>query len=203
MDYKIISNSEEECFIEVIKNSFRTRIELDWTPEKNFSGVAVGCNYSFKGHPVGFLKDNGLVRSVIDGRRQRAVFCVDETDTIIQAGPSLLIDEEPQKDFKAGGFATHFILSGLHSHIGKKKNGNYIIGFTNKLTFNQMIEKYQSLQAEDAIKLPGLKYCSYIFQSRMQTVKHGLFPIPVALIFEPRIKEAGNLLNDVTEPVIL
>ena len=197
MDYRIIANSEDECFIEVVKNSFRTRIDLDWTPEENVSGVAVGCNYNFKGHPVGFLKDNGLVRSVINGRRQRGVFCIEDTDTIIQAGPSLLINEEPQKDFKAEGFATHFILSGLHSHIGRKKSGNYIVGFTSKLTFNQMIEKYQSLNAEDAIKLPGLKYCSFIFQSTMQTVKHGLFPVPVALIFEPRLKEVSNLLDNI------
>lgn len=121
MEYKIITNSDEECFIEITKNTFRNRIEFDYTPPEDFYGVAIGCNYSYKGHPLGFIKDNGSIVSQINGKTQRGLFCINETDTIIQAGPSLLIDNEPQKDYKAEGFSSHFILSGLHSHIGKKK----------------------------------------------------------------------------------
>lgn len=196
MDKKILLISDEECFIEITKNTFRNRIEYDWTPEENFEGVAVGCNYSFKGHPIGFLKDNGDVKSKIDGRRQRAVFCIDETETIIQAGPSFLIDNEPQKDFKKEGFATHYILSGLHCHIGRKKSGNYVVGFTSNLTFNQLIAKYQELNVDDAIKLPGLKQCSFYATTSKSTLQHGLFPIPVALIFEPRRKEFAHLFSN-------
>lgn len=198
MEYKIITNSDEECFIEITKNTFRNRIEFNYTPPEDFYGVAIGCNYSYKGHPLGFIKDNGSIVSQINGKTQRGLFCINETDTIIQAGPSLLIDNEPQKDYKAEGFSSHFILSGLHSHIGKKKSGNYILGFTKLLTFNQMIEKYQTLFVEDAMKLPGLKLCSFYFANTRQEIKHGTFPIPVALIFEPRLKEVAHLLNDIS-----
>jgi hypothetical protein len=201
MEYRVLSFSDEECFIEISKNTFRTRIELNWSPDEDFTGIAVGCNYNFKGHPVGFLKDNGLIVSQIDGRRNRGIFEISDTNTIIQAGPSLVIDKEPQKDFKKEGFATHYILSGLHSHLGKKKSGNYVVGFTKKKTFNQMIKKYQELNAEDAIKLPGLKSCSFLFKTKARTYQEGVFPIPVALIFESRADEFGNIFSDISEPI--
>jgi len=58
MNYKILTQSEDELFIEVTRATFRTRIVFDFVPDKDFYGIAVGCNYSFKGNPVGFLKDN-------------------------------------------------------------------------------------------------------------------------------------------------
>ncbi len=189
MQYKIVESSEDTFMMEITQNSFRTRIELDWTPEENFKGVAVSCNYHFKGHPIGFLKDNRLIRKQIDGRKQRALFSIDDTESMIQAGPSLIVNGEPKKNFKDEGFATHYILKGLHAHIGRKNSGNYILGFTEKCTFNEMIKKYEDLHCEHAIKLPGLKQFSFYFKSVKQTIQKGVFPIPVALIFESRLDE--------------
>jgi len=201
MDYYILSDNDKEFFIEINKDTFRTRIEFNWIPEENFKGVAVGCNYNFKGHPVGFLKDNGIVKRLIEGKKNRAIFTIKETDTIIQAGPRLIKDFEPVKDYRSEGFASHDILSGLHCHIGKKKSGNYLVGFTENFTFNQIINKYQDLRAEEAIKLPGLKSCSYVFKSRVQNIQYGVIPIPVALIFEPRLNKVGDFFSDVSEPI--
>ena len=140
MQYRILTKSEEECFIEVTENTFRTRIEFDYTPEEDFYGIAVCCNYHFKGHPIGYLKDNGLVKKQIDGYKNRPIFTIE--DTIIQAGPTLIKNEFPHKDYISEGFSAHQILKGFQCHIGKKQSGNYVLGFTKNYKFSDLCNKY-------------------------------------------------------------
>jgi hypothetical protein len=195
MQYRIIKNTQDTFLMEITQNSFRTRIEFDWTPEEDFKGVAVCCNYHFKGNPIGFLKDNRLIRKQIDGKTERALFKIEDTDSMIQAGPSLIVEGKPKKNFKDEGFATHHILKGAHAHIGIKNSGNYVIGFTEQCTFNEMINTYQELNCLNAIKLPGLKQFSFYFKSVKQKIEKGVFPIPVALIFEPRLDNLDEILS--------
>jgi hypothetical protein len=197
MECKIITNSDEECFIEITKNTFRNRIEYDWTPDENFIGLAVACNYNFKGHPLGFLKDNGKIKSQISGNKKRAIFQIEETETMIQAGPTLVRDFQATKNFKEEGFSSHYILSGPHSHIGRKKNGNYILGFTSKHTFNQMISEYLDFKVDDAIKLPGLASCCFFIRTKNKTIQQGAFPAPVVLIFESKRNKLTDIINDI------
>ena len=201
MEYKILNKTEDECFIEIIKDTFRTRIEFDWVPEENFKGVAVCCNYHFMGNPVGFIKDNGLVRSKNVGNRKRPLFVIN--DTIIQAGPTLISNCEMKKDYISEGFHSRHILSGFHAHIGVKKSGNYVLGFTKKTTFVELVNKYAALNVENAIKLPGYNKGMFLFQSTQQTIKEGLFPCPSALIFESRLNYVGDLLSEVPQPILL
>ena len=192
MEYKIWKNNENEFFVELIKNKFRTRIEFDFVPPDDFKGIAVSCNYDYKGHPIGFLKDNGLVLSNITGRVSRPIFDIDET--YIQAGPTLVENHEINKDFLREGFSAGEIISGLHAHIGNKKTGNYVLGFTRSNTLSEIANKYKSdYHCQYAIKLPGFKRCGFYFKSSNQTIKVGTFPIKAALIFESRIKNTRNL----------
>jgi hypothetical protein len=164
---------------------------FNFTPEPDFIGLAVGCNYSFKGHPIGYLKDNGMIISQINKNNQRCIMNIE--DCIIQAGPTLVEEYEKFTNFSAEKFSTNEIVSGFHVHIGKKKMGNYIIGFTKKATMAQISEKYIDYHVLDAIKLPGHKKGSFYWKSKKQEIKLGLFPIPVALTFEPRLQEASDL----------
>jgi hypothetical protein len=43
MEHKILKHNEEECFIELINNDFRTKIEFNFNPNENFKGLAVCC----------------------------------------------------------------------------------------------------------------------------------------------------------------
>ena len=195
MEYQILRHNDDEFFCEFSRNSFRSRVLFDFTPEPNFVGLAIGCNYSFKGHPIGFLKDNGLIISQINKNNQRCVMEVD--NCTIQAGPTLVEDYEKFTKFAAEKFSTNDYVSGFHVHIGKKKMGNFVIGFTRKATMAQISDKYIEFKALDAIKLPGHKKGSFYFKSSKQEIKEGLFPIPVALTFEPRLNESGNLSGEV------
>ena len=121
MQYQILKHNDAEFFCEFTRNTFRSRVIFDFTPEKDFKGLAIGCNYSFKGHPIGFLKDNGLIISQIQKSNQRCVMIVD--DCAIQAGPTLVEDFEIFTNYKAEKFSARELLKGFHVHIGKKKIG--------------------------------------------------------------------------------
>lgn len=196
MDYRFLSKTEDELFIEVTRNTFRTRIEFDYTPAEDFKGIAVCCNYSFMGNPIGYIKDNGLTRNQISGFKNRPLFQIE--DTIFQAGPSLIKDGEPFKDYKSEGFHERFILSGFHAHIGRKDSGNLVIGFTKKMTFVSMVNKYASLNVVEAIKLPGHNKGAFCFKSKFQTISEGTIPMPVALILEPKRDKVGDLFREIT-----
>lgn len=191
MEHKLLKHNEDEFFIEIIRDTFRTKIMLNYEPDEKFKGIAVACNYHFKGHPIGYLRDNNLVIKQIDGRVQRATFEIGES--AIQAGPTLVENFEPIRNFKSEGFATHYILKGLHSHIGLKKSGNIIFGFTRNNTLKEITDKYIDLHVQNAIKLPGLKQCSFFCNLGAQYVKEGAFPIPVALVIEARLNSVSNL----------
>ena len=197
VDYRFLSKTNEECFIELTENTFRTRIAFNFKPDDDFIGIAVCCNYHFKGHPIGHIKDNGLILRQIDGYKKRACFAIGET--AIQAGPALIEEGKckKNKEYFKEGFATHHILKGLHVHIGQKKSGNTDIGFSNNLTFGEIIKKYENLNTIEAIKLPGLKRGAFLFQSKVQKISQGLETIPVALIFEPRLEKVGNLFSEI------
>ena len=197
MDYRFLSKTNEECFIELTENTFRTRLAFNFKPSEDFIGIAVCCNYHFKGHPLGYLKDNGLVMRQIEGHRKRACFAIG--DTIIQAGPALIVNgqKKKNKEYIEEEFSTHYILKGLHVHIGRKKSGNIVVGFTHNLTFGQIIDKYDNLNTTEAIKLPGLKQGSFVFKSKSQTITSGLEIMPIALIFEPCIEKVGNLFSEI------
>ena len=190
MNYVFISKNDQECFIEFEIDTFRTRIEFNFTPDDNFKGLAISCCYSFKNHPIGFIKDNGLIRTETIGYRQRPLFEIN--DTMFQAGPTLISESKPFKDFTNEGFDERKILSGFHAHIGRKQSGNIIVGYSANYTLGQMINRYQELFAVEAIKLPGLKEGAFFFRSSRQTIKAGFYPMPCALIFEPRIEKVNN-----------
>lgn len=191
VNHKLLTHNEDEFFIEIVRDTFRTKIMMDFEPDENFKGIAVCCNYHFKGHPIGYLRDNNLVIKQIDGRMQRATFEIGES--VIQAGPTLVENFEAVRDFKSEGFATHYILKGLHSHIGLKKSGNIVFGFTRKNTLKEITDKYMDLSTQNAIKLPGLKQCSFFCNLGTQYIKEGVFPIPVALVIEARLHSVSNL----------
>jgi hypothetical protein len=193
MEHKILKHNEEECFIELINNDFRTKIEFNFNPNENFKGLAVCCNYHYKNHPVGYLKDNNLILSKITGHKHRATF--DIGDTTIQAGPTLIENYEKKRAFKEENISTKQIVSGFQVHIGMKKSGNIIIGYTEKNTLKEITLKYEEYHCQNAIKLPGRDCGSFYWKSTMQEIKKGLFPIPVALIFESRLKKVRDL-ND-------
>lgn len=195
MEYQILKHNDEEFFCEFFRDTFRSRILFNFTPDENFRGLAVGCNYSFKGHPIGFLKDNGLIISQVNKNNQRCIMNIEEC--AIQAGPTLVEDYEKFTKFIAEKFSTNDIVSGFHVHIGKKRLGNYIIGYTNKSTMSQISEKYISYNVLDAIKLPGLKKGSFYWKSSKQEIKLGKFPIPVALTFEPRLDEFTDFQGEI------
>lgn len=182
MEYKIISSDVNNFFVEIKDETFDTKILFNYTPESNFLGLAVGCNYSYKGNPIGYLKDNGLLLTKIPGHVCRPLFAFD--NTVIQAGPTLLENFEPQFDWKKEKFNAQDIVSGFHAHVGQKKSGNYVFGMTTKLSFQKIIQEYQSHNVQNAIKLPGLNKGSFYFKSRDYLIKEGLFPIPVALVIE-------------------
>lgn len=192
MEYNILCHNKEEMFIELTRETYRTRIEFNWTPEENFHGIAVCCNYHYKGHPLGYLKDNALVRRQVDGKKQRGIFIIPDTNTVIQAGPKFLESNVVNKNFRKEGIATHEILKGFHVHIGKRKSGNIIVGYTLNSTFSQIIKKYRDMFVYDAIKLPGHRNGSFILRTRLQYIQHGLVPIPVALIFESPLKKPAD-----------
>lgn len=197
MDYNFLRRDPDEVFIEIVSGSFRTRIEFDWTPEDDFEGVALVCNYHFKGHAIGLIKDNGLMISTIPGKKERPVFKIPETESLIQAGPVLVKDYEPIYNSK--GFASKSILSGPHCHIGRKRSGNYIVGFTRKYTPLEIANKYKELNAQEAIKLPGMeKSVGFYFKSRLRTLKEGTIPFPVALIFESPLKKLTHLSGEIS-----
>jgi hypothetical protein len=193
VEYKILKNNDEEFFIEIQKNTFSHKILLDFTPDDDFYGLAICCNYHYKGHPVGFLKDNGLVVSTIPGKKMRPGFEIE--NTIIQAGPTLIENFDHKKNYKDEGFCTHDIISGLHVHIGQKKFGNFIVGLTRKSTLSEIIQKYDDFSVQNAIKLPGGKQAGFYFRSSHQIIQEGLIPMPVALIFESGRKKGSNLLG--------
>ncbi len=196
MEYRILEKNDDDFFLEITRESFRTRIEFDFTPPDDFKGIAVCCSYSFKGNPVGYIKDNGLVRNPISGYKQRPLFQIE--DTIIQAGPSLIKNSEPFKDYLSEGFDQRMILSGFHAHIGRKTSGNIVIGFTKKTTFVNLVNKYASLLTTEAIKLPGLGKGGFYFRSKHQTIQEGVFPLPAALILEPKRDKVGDLFREIT-----
>lgn len=187
MDYNILSKNDKECFIEIVRDTFRNRIEFNYTPDDNFKGIVVCCNYSFKNHPVGFIKDNGLIRSNIMGYQKRPIFEIN--DTIIQAGPTLIRDSEAFMDYESENIDPRRILSGYHAHIGYKKSGNIIVGYTADYSLRMIVNRYLDLHAVDAIKLPGLKEGAFYFSSTVQTLKTGIYPIPAALVFESKLKK--------------
>lgn len=192
MDYRILKNNENEFFIEITRETFRTRIEFEFTPEDDFRGVAISCSYDFKGHPIGYLKDNGLYLTKITGHSTRPLFHIDETS--IQAGPTLVDNFEINKNFQKEGFSTNELISGFHPHIGQKKLGNYVLGFTKKNTLSEIAKKYkEEYTCQYAIKLPGEKRGGFYFRSSSQTVSEGCLPIKVALIFESKIDNLRNL----------
>ena len=184
MDYRIIENNEEGIFIEVPDGTFRTRIELNFDPPSDFHGIAVGCNYNYKGHPIGKLIDNNLVIGKIQAKTNHCTFEVGYSE--IQAGPTLIENFTKQNKIKNEGFSNRQIAGGLHMHIGKKKFGNYIIGCTYNLTFRKIADKYEELNAQNAIKLPGLENGSFLFKNKVNELRRGVFPIPVALVIEAR-----------------
>jgi len=192
MNYRIRENSSKAFLIELKLNTFRTRIEFNYTPPENFSGIAVACNYNFRGHPIGFIKDNGLVKRQFDGHRHRSLFY--KYDTCIQAGPALIKDSKAcgHKDFVKESFSTHYIVGGFHSHIGRKKSGNIIIGCTYEDSLVKIIKRYKKIHATEAIKLPGLSQASFYCNIKQYTLKEGVFPIPVALVFETRLNFASK-----------
>lgn len=192
MEYNILKHNKEEMFVELTRQTYRTRIEFNWVPEENFSGVAVCCNYHYKGHPLGYIKDNSLVMRQIDGKKQRGIFLIPDTNTVIQAGPKFIESNITNKDFKKEGIATHEILKGFHVHLARRKSGNLIVGYTLNSTFHEIIAKYRNIHVYDAIKLPGHKNGAFIFKTKAQYVQYGLVPIPVALIFEPRLKKVTD-----------
>jgi hypothetical protein len=189
MNYTILKNTEEEFFVEIERNTFRTKIIFDFIPEEDFKGIAICCSYNFQGKAIGFLKDNGLIVHKIDGKPNRPIFHID--DTIIQAGPTLIENFEPVRNFQTEGFSTHDILSGPHAHIGQKKFGNYILGFTKSCTLSEITKKYQDYNIQNAIKLPGLKQVGLYFKSSHQTVSFGNLPMTAALCFESKFKDVS------------
>ena len=193
MNYIILKNTEEEFFLEIEKNSFRNKIMFDFVPEENFKGVAICCSYNFKGKAIGFLKDNDLIVHKIKGKENRPLFYIDKS-TIIQAGPTLIKNFKPIKKYQEEGFSTHDILKGPHAHIGQKKSGNYILGFTKSCTFSEIIKKYEHYNAENAIKLPGLNQIGLYFKTKKQTICIGNLPMTAALCFEDKLNEIN--LND-------
>jgi hypothetical protein len=193
MEYTIHRNNEDEFLIEIQKDSFSTKIVFDFEPDENFYGLAICCNYHKNGHPIGFLKDNGLIVSGIEGKKFRPSFEVG--DSVIQAGPTLIENFIQQKRYKEEEFSTGEIVPGLHLSIGQKKFGNYVVLLTRKAALNVITEKLEKMSCQNAIKLPGLKKIGFYFRSKHQIVKEGLFPMPVALIFCPRIEKNTNLLS--------
>lgn len=181
-----MKNIPEEFLSEIKKGSFRTRIVFNFMPDQNFRGFAVGCNYSFKGSTLGYLKDNGLSLTKVIGKRKTSVLEID--DTVIQAGPTLVNCSEKLIEWRKEKFYSNQILKGFHAHIGIKKNGNILIGFTTEKTLGKIAKLYIENNALSAIKLPGLKTGSFYFKSSHQEIKRGLFPIPVALIIEQKLK---------------
>jgi len=186
MDYEILRNNQEEFISEIKSNTFRTRIVFDFEPEKKFKGFAVGCNYSYKGNPLGFLKDNGKKLTTTIGKRKTSVFEIE--DTVIQAGPTLIDCQEKMIEWRKEYFYSNEIIKGFHAHIGVKKNGNILIGFTDNKTLGKIADIYLEYHALSAIKLPGHNVGSFYFKSRVQEIKRGLFPIPIALIIEPKLE---------------
>ncbi len=192
VEYRIWKNTEEECFIELTKDKFRTRIEFNWSPPENFRGIAVSCNYDYKGQPIGFLKDNGKLLPTAIGHETRPIFNIDET--YFQAGPTLVENFEINKSFSKEGFSTNELIAGLHAHIGNKKYGNFVVGFTKSLKLYDIANKYKKEHScQYAMKLPGFKRCAFYFASSNQVIKIGTFPIAAALIFESRIENRSNL----------
>jgi hypothetical protein len=196
MQYTIFKNTPDEFISEITAKSFRTRIVFDFEPYDGFKGFAVGCNYSYKGNPLGFLKDNGKNLTQTIGKRKTSVFEID--DTVIQAGPTLVDCQEKLIEWKKENFYSNEIIKGFHVHIGIKKNGNILMGFSENRTLGKIANLYLEHHALSAIKLPGLKVGSFCFKSMSQEIKKGLFPIPVALIIEPKL-ECSSTLNEFSD----
>ena len=195
MDYTIHRNNQDEFLIEILRDSFSTKIAFDFDPGNNFYGLAVCCNYHKNGHPVGLLKDNGLIVSKIEGKKFRPSFEVG--NSVIQAGPTLIENFEKQKRVKAEEFSTGEIVSGIHVSIGQKKFGNYVIILTKNASLGEITEKLAAMNCQNAIKLPGLKQVGFYFRSTHQVVKYGNFPMPVALVFCPRLQKHADLLSQI------
>jgi len=195
VEYQILKHNDEEFFCEFYRGTFRCRILFDFLPDENFRGLAIGCNYSFNGHPKGFLKDNGLIISQVNTSNKRCIMNIE--DCAIQAGPTLVEDFEKFTKYLAEKFSTNDTVSGFHVHIGKKKMGNYIVGFTKSANLSQISDKYIAYNVLDAIKLPGLKKGSFYWKSSRQEIKLGKFPIPVALTFEPKLNESGDYIGEI------
>jgi len=179
MEYRYWEHNDDNFFIELTKGAFSTKIKMNFEPPEDFIGLAVGCNYHYNGHPIGYLKDNGLLIQQIKGK-ETGLFVID--DTIIQAGPILVEDDYPRKDYREQGFSATHILSGLQVHIGQKKSGNILIGMTKKNTYAQIIKKYCDYNTTYALKLPGRNQGSFYYKSEFKEVREGLFPIPCALV---------------------
>jgi|694.fasta_scaffold09792_17 hypothetical protein len=191
MKYLKKINRDHEFYAEIFRDTFRTRIVFDFMPDENFKGFAVGCNYSFCGNPIGYLKDNGKSLTNVTGKRKTSVFEIE--DTVIQAGPTLVDCFEKMINWRKEGFISHDVLRGFHPHIGKKKTGNIILGYTTTKTPLSIAKQYMKFTVLSAIKLPGLRKGSFYFKSSHQEIKIGLFPIPVALIIEPKLESKTSL----------
>ena len=193
MEYTIHKNNEDEFLMEIQKDSFSTKIVFNFEPDDSFYGLAICCNYHKNGHPIGFLKDNGLIITKIDGKKFRPIFEVG--NSIIQAGPTLLENFVHQRKFKEEEFSACDLSPGYHVSIGQKKFGNYIILLTKKAGLTEITNKLDDAGCQNSIKLPGLNKLGFYFRSTHQIVKAGNLPMPVALIFQPRIEKNTNLLS--------
>jgi hypothetical protein len=177
--YRYWDQDEDIFFIEFTKDTFKTKIKFDFTPDESFLGLAIGCNYHYNGNPIGYIKDNGLVMQQIKGK-DTGIFIIE--NTVVQAGPILVENSKARIDYRAQGFSASQIISGLQIHIGEKKSGNILVGMTKQSTYRQIVDKYLDHNVDYALKLPGLKQGSFYYKSQHKEISEGLFPIPCALI---------------------
>lgn len=193
MIYKILSSNPDDFAIRVLRKTFRTRIEFNWTPPEKFYGIAVVCNYHYLGHPVGTLHDNNLVVTRVRTTMPRPTFEING-DTVIQAGPTLVQDGKRMK--RVHGFSEGFhkrnLKIGFHPYIGMAKNGSLILGYHKDINIAGLCDRCIKYKAVEALKLPGLHQGGFIFNNRQTHIRVGVDMFPVALIIEPLLKDRGN-----------
>lgn len=192
MVYNILSSDKDDFAIRISPKTFRTRIEFNWTPPKNFYGIAVVCNYHYLGHPVGVLHDNNLVVTQVRTAIPRPTFEIG--DTVIQAGPTLVQDGKRMKR-KHGfteGFHKRNLKIGFHTYIGITGGGSIVLGYRKHTNIRGLCEKCLAYNTKEAIKLPGLKQGGFVFNNRQTHIKIGPDVFPAALIIEPLLKDRRN-----------
>lgn len=183
MEYTIIKNTEN-IFLIQIKDKYKVALLTNWSPDSKFQGLAVRCSYDVNGNPIGILKDNNLDITQVYGKPERPVFEINRN--VFQAGPTLIQEGKPKKFnyYKKEGFSSGEIKSGEHCHIGIKKNGDVLVGWTKDYTLSEIIRFYEELSAEYVIKLPGHNKTGFLFCSKIQKIQKGEFKWPAALVFE-------------------